>query len=43
MVTSLYPEDGSIIAYGTLIDLYATYQVMNNEPSNTFWYGWIIT
>lgn len=39
---SLYPEDGLIISYGTYIDLFATFDVLNDEPSETYWYGWSI-
>jgi hypothetical protein len=43
IVTSLYPEDGLIFAYGKFIDLFASFEVLNNEPRNTYSYGWIIT
>lgn len=43
MVKSIYPEDGSTIQYGTFIDLFAEYAVLNEEPRSTYSYGWIIT
>lgn len=43
LVTSLYPEDGLIFEYGSYIDLVATYQVLNDEPRNTYSYDWIIS
>ena len=42
-MTSLYPDDGTMFAYGTFIDLYATFEVLNQEPSNSYSYGWIIS
>lgn len=43
IVHSIYPEDGLVIAYGTFIDLYATFSVLNEEPRETYWYNWIIS
>lgn len=42
-MTSLYPEDGLTFAYGTFIDLFATFETLNNEALSTYTYGWIIT
>jgi hypothetical protein len=39
----LYPEDGTIYSYGTFIDLFATFEVLNDEPRETYSYGWIIS
>jgi REJ domain len=39
----MYPEDGTIYSYGTFIDLYATFEVLNDEPRETYSYGWIIS
>ena len=32
-----------IIPYGTFVDLFATYEVLNGEPRSTYWYNWIIS
>lgn len=43
VITSLYPEDGVILPYGSIIDLTATYEVLDNEPAHTFTPGWAIS
>lgn len=43
IVKSIYPDDGLVIPYGTFIDLYATFSVLNDEPRNTYWYNWTIS
>ena len=42
-MTSLLPDDGTIFAYGSFIDLYATFEVLNAENRATYSYGWIIS
>lgn len=43
IVDTIYPDDNSVIEYGTFIDLYATFRVLNDEPLSTYSYGWIIS
>jgi len=43
IVTSMFPEDSTIFSYGEFIDLYATFEVLNQEPRETYDYGWIIS
>jgi hypothetical protein len=38
----MYPEDGKIFSYGEFIDLYATFEVLNQEARETYEYGWSI-
>jgi hypothetical protein len=40
VVTSLTPNDGSIFAYGTFIDLTAAFIVKNSEKNTTYVTGW---
>ncbi len=39
----MFPEDGTIFTYGSFIDLFATFEVLNLELRETYSYGWIIT
>ncbi len=36
----MLPENGLIINYGDFIDASADYTMYNNEPNNTYTYGW---
>lgn len=43
IITSISPADGTAIAYGTFIDLKASFYVRYNEPASTYTYGWTVT
>ena len=39
----MFPLDGTVYQYGSFIDLYATFEVLNGENKTTYTYGWIIS
>ena len=41
-VNILSPEDQQVVTYGEFLELHATIQLKNNEPSYTYTYGWIV-
>jgi hypothetical protein len=41
-VEYVIPENGAIFDFGTFIDAAADYTLYNNEPRNTYTYGWKI-
>jgi hypothetical protein len=43
VITSLYPNDNSVFKYGSFIDLTATYELKNGEPSYSYSIGWEIS
>lgn len=42
IVTSITPASESNIAFGTYIDLLATYKLQNSENETTFTFGWTV-
>jgi hypothetical protein len=39
----MFPLDGVVYSYGSFIDLFATFEVLNGENKTTYTYGWIIS
>ena len=42
-VRIITPVDESLFTYGTLINVLASYSMLNKESNSTFTYGWIVT
>eukprot|EP00347_Sterkiella_histriomuscorum_P015521 403356717 len=42
LISYITPLNGTVYSYGTFIDLESQFSVLNNEPNDTYIYGWII-